>query len=158
MQIFATSNILPCLSGDCCESLQAVFGAGLGAAFYILVRTYKYLADRSFDPKYTSAYLCRLATGILAGFILAQVSVVFSTEGTNWAKVGPSVIALLGGFSTEAVEQILQRMVEMLLALVKGDGTADAKKGFQDAILKAKAQATDDAAKKALDQLLTSYK
>jgi hypothetical protein len=34
------------------------------------------------------------------------------------------VLAILGGYSAEAVEQVLQRLVDVLLATVRGDGSA----------------------------------
>jgi uncharacterized protein GlcG (DUF336 family) len=34
------------------------------------------------------------------------------------------VLPILGGYAAEAVEQVLQRLVEVLLALVRGDGSA----------------------------------
>lgn len=107
--------------------LYVVSGATLGASFYILLRTQPYLVSRSFDPKYNGAYLCRFVTGLTAGVILA-------TGISSWLyhqhldeTLSPGVLAILGGYSAEAVEQILQRLVEILLAVVRGDGSAQAQ-------------------------------
>lgn len=43
------------------------------------------------------------------------------------AQLGPGVIALIGGFSAEAVEQVLNRLVEIILSAVRGDASAPAK-------------------------------
>lgn len=106
--------------------LNSIFGAGLGAAFYILIRTQKYLVNRSFDPKYNNVYLARFATGVVSGFLLS-IFIKDHLPGGNLAKLTPGMIAILGGFSAEAVEQILQRMVEVLVTFVRGDGAAQAK-------------------------------
>jgi hypothetical protein len=112
------------------DSLNAFFGAGLGAAFYILIRTHRYLVERSFDPKYNNAYLTRFFTGLVAGFILATVTdFLLGTDPgkSTLASITPGVIAILGGFSAEAVEQVLQRMVEILLTAIRGDASVQAK-------------------------------
>lgn len=111
--------------------LNAFFGAGLGAAFYTLLKTQPYLANRSFDPKYNAAYLNRFVTGVVAGLILATAlySALPNTREANQGVIAlsPAILAILGGFASEAVEQILQRLVEVLLALVRGDGAAQVK-------------------------------
>ena len=105
---------------------SAIFGAGLGAAFYILIKTQKYLVNRSFDPKYNNVYLARFATGVVSGYILFIFVQSYPLKGPL-AELGPGMIAILGGFSAEAVEQILRRMVEVLVTFVRGDGSAQAK-------------------------------
>jgi hypothetical protein len=37
----------------------------------------------------------------------------------------PGVLAIVGGFAAEAVELVLQRVVEILLAVVRGDGSSE---------------------------------
>lgn len=111
--------------------LNAFFGAGLGAAFYTLLKTQPYLADRSFDPKYNAAYLNRFMTGLIAGLILAvalysALKTQIEAQAGAYA-LGPGILAILGGFASEAVEKILQRLTEVLLALVQGDGSEQAK-------------------------------
>jgi Na+-transporting NADH:ubiquinone oxidoreductase subunit NqrC len=107
-----------------------VAGAGLGACFYILMKLQPYLENRSFDPKYNSAYITRFVIGIVAGVILAYVwAHLFnkqSSENKSFAlqSFSPGVIGILGGFSAEAVQQVLQRIVEVLLTVVRGDNSA----------------------------------
>ena len=62
------------------------------------------------------------------------------------------MLALLGGFSARAVELILQRLVEVLLAAVRGDGSDDAR-----ARLAAAAAVKDTAVKKALDAVVDAH-
>ena len=110
------------------EKLNWFFAASLGAVFYVLFTAHDYVKDRTFDPRYNPLYVIRFVLGVLAGLILAIV-----LEGTLAGKsdtvknLAPAVIALLGGFSTEAVYQILQRMVDMLLTAVRGDDSDNAK-------------------------------
>jgi hypothetical protein len=105
--------------------LNALGGAGLGASFYVLLRTQPYLLNRSYDPKYNAAYISRFITGLVGGVILATTlaPTLMAQSGPDFAKFSPGVLALLGGYSAEAVEQILQRLVEVLLSLVRGDAS-----------------------------------
>ena len=136
-------------------SLNAFFGAVLGASFYVLVKTQPYLANRSYDPKYNASYISRFFTGVIGGLILAIAFGPFITGklGTELGQsLSPGVIGLLGGFSARAVELILQRLVEVLLAAVRGDGSDDAK-----AKLAAASAAKDDAVRKALDAVVEAH-
>ena len=136
-------------------SVNAFFGAVLGASFYVLVKTQPYLANRSYDPKYNASYISRFFTGIIGGLILAIAFGPF-LAGKLGAELNqslsPGVLALLGGFSARAVELILQRLVEVLLAAVRGDGSDDAR-----ARLAAAAAVKDTAVKKALDAVVDAH-
>ena len=106
-------------------TLNAFAGASLGASFYVLLRTQPYLANRTFDPKYNAVYATRFITGVIAGVILATAirPALASSIGGAGGTLTPGVLAILGGYAAEAVEQILQRLVEVLLTAVRGDGS-----------------------------------
>ena len=117
-----------------------------------------YLENRTFDPKYNSAYLARFVIGMVAGVILAFVVPSMlglsqkSGVGADAIKLlSPAVIGILGGFSAEAVQQILQRFVEVLLSLVRGDNStqvqakADAQQSAKFADVRDKLDALDKA-------------
>jgi hypothetical protein len=102
-----------------------VCAAALGAVFYVLFTALQYVNNRTFDPRYNTVYLIRFVLGVLSGLIMAALigQSNFARTNEQIMSLGPAVLALLGGFSTEAVYQILQRMVDVLLAAVKGDGS-----------------------------------
>jgi hypothetical protein len=109
-------------------SLNVLAGASLGACFYILVKTKPYLVNRSYDPKFNASYISRFITGVIGGVILAIALGPFLSDklGSTFGKtITPGVLALLGGFSAEAVELVLQRLVDVLLAAVRGDAKAE---------------------------------
>ena len=147
------------------QTFNAVFGAGLGAAFYILLNTQSYLSNRSFDPKYNAIYAARFITGLIAGVILATALGPFVSVHLS-IPIGSGVLAILGGYAAEAVQQILQRLVEIVLTAVRGDGAAQiqTKVAAAQTQLSARVQKimmdyereTDPAKKKALlDQIYT---
>jgi hypothetical protein len=118
------------------QPLNAFFGAGLGACFYILLSTQPYLTTRSFDPKYNAIYTARFVTGLVAGLILAIAlsPVLNGSLAKSSFPLTTGVLAILGGYAAEAVQQILQRLVEVLLAAVRGDGSAQAQSKAETAI------------------------
>jgi hypothetical protein len=139
------------------EKFAPVAGAGLGACFYILMKLQPYLENRSFDPKYNSAYLTRFVIGMVAGVILAYIWVYLfsqphaSSNNFSLTSFSPGIIGILGGFCAEAVQQILQRIVEVLLSLVRGDNSgqvqakADAQQNAKFADVRDKLDALDKA-------------
>ena len=142
-------------SGSFWTSVNAFFGAMLGASFYVLVKTQPYLANRSYDPKYNASYISRFFTGVIGGLILSIALGPFISGklGTELDQsLSPGVIALLGGFSARAVELILQRLVEVLISAVRGDGSDDARNR-----LAAAAAVKDDIVKKALDDVIDAH-
>ena len=82
------------------------------------------MSNRSYDPKFNASYISRFITGVIAGVILAYG--LPGLVGVNTRLTGtltPGVLGILGGFSAEAVEVILQRLVDVILAAVRGDGS-----------------------------------
>lgn len=130
MDISHTIEILRPIVKFWLPTLNAFFGAGLGAAFYILLNTQSYLITRSFDPKYNAVYAARFITGLIGGVILATAlgpMLKSAVESNSHYPLSPGILAILGGYAAEAVQQILQRLVEVLLAAVRGDGSAQAQ-------------------------------
>jgi uncharacterized membrane protein YraQ (UPF0718 family) len=130
------------------QSFGLVSAAALGSAFYGLFTANEYAKLRTFDPRYNSVYMIRFFLGVIAGAILARIP-IFSADGTL-KTFGPNLIALLGGYSAEAVNQILQRLVEIMVATVKGSGADAAKAELEQTKTKLTAQLTG--AKQAVSQ------
>lgn len=107
---------------------SVVFAAILGSGVYSMYTARKYLVKRTFDPKYNSVYTLRFVLGIALGTILGLFGddLGVSGHGAEDAgvaeKLGPVVLAIVGGFSSDAVASILQRLAETLQVIVKGNG------------------------------------
>jgi len=93
--------------------------AGIGACFYNLVKMYKYLITYKFDVAYGSSYAMRVLLGVVAGYVLAEI-IPINTH--NFSK---PLLAMLGGFSADAVEVILTRFVDTMKTLVRGERAPD---------------------------------
>src|SRR6185503_9358434 len=95
--------------------LNFLAAAALGSAFAGLLIASDYLKNRTFDPRYLPVYYIRFFVGLLAGSILANLGSQLFEGNSTIATLGPGIIALLGGYSAEAVKQILDRLVEVLV-------------------------------------------
>jgi hypothetical protein len=108
--------------------VNILFSALLGASFYTLVKTRSYLQSGTFEPKYNTDYFARMVIGTVGGIVLAAtLNLDGLASGSRWLRFTPGVLALIGGYSAEAVEQILQRMADVLLSITRGDGSSDAQ-------------------------------
>ena len=102
------------------ESLNYLFAALIGSAFYGLLKAYGYLRKRTFDPDYILTYVIRLFLGIISGIILAMFGSELLKGTDTFSRLGPGILALLGGYSAEAVRQVLDRAVEVSITVVQG--------------------------------------
>ncbi len=104
--------------------LFLLFCAGLGASFATLFHAHRFIANVTYDPRFDASYSARLVLGVIAGLIMAEMlpEQLFAQAGAQ--GYGKPALALLGGFSASAVHRVLQRLVETLEALVRGDASA----------------------------------
>src|SRR5438270_13746307 len=98
--------------------MHLISAAGLGACFYALFKARRFITNGTYDPKYEPTYWVRFILGITAGTLLALLIPVGGSAGS--VELTKPLLALLGGFSAEAVYRILLRMVETLETLVQG--------------------------------------
>ncbi|HYF13790.1 MAG TPA: hypothetical protein VD971_01815 [Phycisphaerales bacterium] len=110
------------------DQLTNLFAAMLGAAFYTLYTANTYIVRRTFDRAYTTHYIARFVLGVLAGVILANFGEYVLLEQTS-GEVTESVLtltqtllALIGGYSADAVNAIFTRVAETMTTLVRGSG------------------------------------
>lgn len=106
------------------NTLFLLCSAGLGASFAALFQAHRYIANSTYDPKYDASYGARVILGVIAGLILVQMlpPQIFDNGGMH--SFGKPALAMLGGFSATAVHRLLQRLVETIETLVRGDQSA----------------------------------
>lgn len=96
--------------------------AGLGASFSTLFRANRYVVDGNYDPRYDTLYWSRFLLGVIAGLILVEFVPLDTSEHTT--PFARPLLAILGGFSSTVVYQILTRLVESVGSIVQGDVAA----------------------------------
>lgn len=148
------------------QHLKNLFAAMLGAAFYTLYTAHAYVVRRSFDRAYTTHYVVRFVLGVVAGVILANFGeyMLLGQVGSGAEAPGlilaQTVLALIGGYSADAVNSIFTRVAETLTTMVRG-GASQVKREAQAqlATTEARAQGQMDAARREevtrLQQLLS---
>lgn len=124
------------------NELFLLAAAGLGACFSALFQANRYIADGTFDPKYEASYWIRIFLGVIAGLLLAVLIPLDSLTGlqataaqtlgggggsteqsapTAVLNLAMPTLAMLGGFSATVVYRLLNRIVEALESLVRGE-------------------------------------
>lgn len=100
-------------------SLFLLSAAAIGGSFANLYKAYQFVDKGTFDPNTTTTYWINFALGLIAGFVLSElVSLDVQTTTSR------PLLALLGGFSANAVYKILSKLVEAVGAVVEGDTAA----------------------------------
>ncbi|MFM0075856.1 hypothetical protein PQQ86_32345 [Paraburkholderia sediminicola] len=108
------------------NALFLLFCAGLGASFATLFQAHRYIAASTYDPKYDASYGARLILGLIAGLILVEMLPSRLFDQGSMHSFGKPALSMLGGFSATAVHRLLQRLVDTLDTLVRGDRSSDA--------------------------------
>jgi hypothetical protein len=116
--------------------------AGVGATFAILFQINEAIAKGTFDPDDAPSYWIKVFLGVVAGFILVAMVPTDGIESADARVLAKPTIALLGGFSAQAVYRILNRLVETLEDLFSGGQKEQAAVREQAAV----ARANEDAA------------
>jgi hypothetical protein len=104
------------------NELFLLSAAGIGAAFAALFTANRYIAQGTYDPKYEASYWVRFVLGLIAGIVLSSLIPIKSGADGGQSFTRP-FLALLGGFSAAVVFRILERVVNTLESLVRGDSS-----------------------------------
>ena len=110
-------NLEPIFSHQVLNLFLYVAAAGLGASFFALFKANRYVVNNTFDPNFEPTYWVRFALGVIAGTILGA----FVNVGDG--QFARPTLAALGGFSADAVQRILNKLVEAMSSLVRGETT-----------------------------------
>ena len=109
-----------------------LFAAGIGASFAALYNAQKYIKNMTYDPIYESNYIVLFVLGLISGTLLASlipIEAILGGEGNeNPLKgFGKPILAILGGFSSSLVYEILNRLKSTLNTLISGDKSSQNK-------------------------------
>lgn len=96
--------------------------AGIGASFAALFELRSFISNRTYDTVYATDYWIRFILGLISGLILAELVPVKNIidPGSDIGAFSKPILAMLGGFSVQAVYRILQRFVQTLETMVQG--------------------------------------
>jgi hypothetical protein len=120
-----TSSGVPLLLNE----LFLLTAGGLGAAFSSLFTASRYIKAGTYDPKHESTYWLRLILGLMAGLLLPAL-IPMGDAG----ELSKPLLALLGGFSASVLYRILERLVQTVESLVRGETHAQQAEQLADAV------------------------
>jgi hypothetical protein len=140
------------------DQFTSLFAAMLGAAFYTLYTANKYVVECTFDRAYMTHYVVRFVLGIVSGVVLANFgdNLLAGSGGgaTSTGSGAPtaeaavvltrSVLALIGGYSADAVNAIFTRVAETLTTLVRGNASQAAREEAKGEVKVARAKARQE--------------
>jgi hypothetical protein len=129
------------------NELFLISAAALGASFAALFQANQYIGHRNYDPQYEISYWIKFVVGMMAGLMLALLIPLdlgdpATREGIKSAAsvLDKPLLALIGGFSASAVYRILNRLVETVESLVRGNAKEMVSAAQEQARLQTQAQ------------------
>lgn len=100
------------------EQLEPFTYGALGASAFLLRSAKKYMTKRDFDIHRKNEYLARFALGIVSGGAAALLVETINVGGGDTVELSKAVIGFLGGYSTEFLFKLVERLLEAILPKV----------------------------------------
>lgn len=94
--------------------------SGLGATFMILSKIKSKFREGSYHPDMDAGYWIAIVLGIISGIIITEIIPVSDTQAADGMADNKMLLALLGGFSSQLVYNILHKLVHSVESLVTG--------------------------------------
>jgi len=92
--------------------------AGLGVLFYLLKEVSTSLKRATLVPEDSISYMSQILLGIMAGLILSEILAPYIIDPNSQVSMfNKSVLALIGGFSSDAIFSILQGMINKIKSI-----------------------------------------
>ncbi len=92
--------------------------AGLGVLFYLLKEVSTSLKRATLVPEDSIAYMSQILLGIMAGLIMSEILAPYVVDPQSQVSMfNKSVLALIGGFSSDAIFSILQGMINKIKSI-----------------------------------------
>jgi hypothetical protein len=107
--------------------------ASLGSCFANLQRISRFVSNGTYDPKSQSTYWTRWVMGIISGIILSQLIYDLFVP-TPYGVVGQPLLALLGGYSVDVVQTIINRIINAVSSVFQSpeDGSSGGQRSLVD--------------------------
>ena len=100
------------------NELFLLAAAGLGVTFAMLFKANSAIANGTYDPRWEGSYSIKIVSGLIAGLLLAMLIPLPDTNDTFTNIFAEPLLALLGGFSSELLFRILNRLLKIVESLV----------------------------------------
>jgi uncharacterized membrane protein YeaQ/YmgE (transglycosylase-associated protein family) len=88
--------------------------AGLGVLFFLLKEVSLSLKKGSLIPENAIGYLSQIILGVIAGLIMSEIISFYTQDPQQINLFNKSILALVGGFSSDAIFSILQGIIDKI--------------------------------------------
>ncbi|CAL2079935.1 conserved membrane protein of unknown function [Tenacibaculum sp. 190524A02b] len=88
--------------------------AGLGVLFFLLKKVSDSLKSCTLVPEESISYIAQIILGIIAGLILSEIISFYSSDPKSINLFSKSILALIGGFSSDAIFTVLQGIIDRI--------------------------------------------
>lgn len=91
--------------------------SGLGVTFYLLKNVSTSLKKGTLLPEESIEYMAQIVLGVIAGLVLSEILSVYITDPNSINLFNKSILALIGGFSSDAIFSVLQGVIDRLKSI-----------------------------------------
>lgn len=91
--------------------------AGLGVLFYMLKNVSGSVKSGTLVPEDTIYYIALIVLGVISGLIMSEILNFYTKDPEYISLFNKSVLALIGGFSSDAIFTVLQGLIDRLKAI-----------------------------------------
>lgn len=91
--------------------------AGLGVLFYMLKNVSGSVKSGTLVPEDTIYYIALIVLGVISGLIMSEILNFYTKDPETISLFNKSVLALIGGFSSDAIFTVLQGLIDRLKAI-----------------------------------------
>ena len=88
--------------------------AGLGVLFQLLKKVSTAVLDSTLVPEETINYVSQILLGVISGILLSEVISIYTQNPEDINLFNKSVLALIGGFSSDAIFTMLEGLISRL--------------------------------------------
>lgn len=85
--------------------------AGLGVVFFLLKDVSSSIKNGTLVPEDSISYISQILLGIIAGLLMSEVLSLYFKDPNDINLFNKSILALIGGFSSDAIFSILQGLI-----------------------------------------------
>mgnify|MGYP005819232099 CR=1 FL=1 len=91
--------------------------SGLGVIFYLLKTVSTSVKNGTLIPEDAIYYMALIVLGVIAGLIMSEIISLYVTGPNSVDLMNKSLLALIGGFSSDAIFSILQSIIEKIKSI-----------------------------------------
>tara|TARA_R110001632_G_scaffold47202_6_gene119610 strand:- start:9957 stop:10775 length:819 start_codon:yes stop_codon:yes gene_type:complete len=91
--------------------------SGLGVLFHLLKKISVSVEKSTLVPEESINYIAQILLGIIAGLLLSEVLASYITDPNDINLFNKSILALIGGFSSDAIFSILEGLITRIKSI-----------------------------------------